>query len=101
MFQNITVITAAIVSRQILEVEYEPGRRRIEPHTLGRSRDGHLLLRAYQIAGASVSGEHENWKLFRVDRASFIGPIGLSFNGPRPDYKRGDRGMTGGIIAEL
>jgi hypothetical protein len=36
-------------------------------------------LRAYQIEGASAFGEHEWWKLFRVDRASDIAPSGQGF----------------------
>jgi len=80
---------------------YPPGVRIIEPHAFGWSADRNLLLRAYQIEGASASGEHEWWKLFRVDRAESIDLTGASFDGPRPEYKRGDRAMRAGIIAEL
>ena len=58
-------------------------------------------MRAFQTEGASASGEHEHWKLFRVDRAESIELSSDSFDGPRPEYKRGDRAMKGGIIAEL
>ncbi len=34
----------------------------------GFSQEGHGLLRAFQNSGASASGEHAWWKLFRADR---------------------------------
>ena len=97
----VATITAAIQNKRILEWNYPPGKRWIEPHALGRSADGNLLLRAYQIDGASASGEHEWWKLFRVDRAGSVSPSGQGFDGPRPEYRQGDRAMKGGVIAEL
>lgn len=100
MERLLAVIISAIQNRRILKWTYPPGDRWIEPHALGRSADGNLLLRAYQTNGASASGEHKWWKLFRVDRAEGFEPSG-SFDGPRPEYKRGDRAMKGGIIAEL
>lgn len=96
-----SLIAAAIQNKQVLRIDYSPGLRLIEPHAFGYSSDGNLLLRAYQIEGASASGEHEWWKLFRIDRAGTIEPSGANFDGPRPEYRRGDRGMKGGIIAEL
>lgn len=95
------LITAAIQQRQVLRIIYPPGSRLVEPHAFGWSTDGNLLLRAYQIEGASASGEHEWWKLFRIDRAERIEATDRPFDGPRPQYKRGDRAMKGGIIAEL
>lgn len=94
-------IVAAIESRACLRINYDPGDRLIEPHAFGRGKDGQLLLRAYQVSGASASGEHEHWKLFRVDRVRNIESTDQQAVAPRPGYKRGDRAMTGGIIAEL
>src|SRR5262249_33926793 len=91
------LITAAIQQKQVLKIIYLPGVRLVEPHAFGWSTDRNLLLRAYQIEGASASGEHEWWKLFRIDRAGSITPSGDNFDGPRPEYKRGDRAMKGGI----
>lgn len=94
-------IDGAIRAKRVLELNYDPGRRTIEPHAFGRSADGHLLLRAYQTGGASSSGEHEHWKLFRVDRITGLSGTDAQFDGPRPGYKRGDKAMKGGIIREL
>ena len=101
MERNRALIVAAITDRQVLRIIYPPGVRLVEPHAFGRSSDGNLLLRAYQTEGASASGEHEWWKLFRLDRTEGLELSGATFDGPRPEYKRGDRAMRRGIIAEL
>ena len=94
-------IKVAISELKLLRIHYDPGIRLIEPHTLGRSSKGYLLLRAYQVEGASASGEHKHWKLFRLDRCRSCDDDGGSFGGPRSDYKRDDKAMKGGIIQEL
>lgn len=97
----IATIQNAIETREVLEIDYFPGIRVIEPHSLGHSADGKVLLRAYQTSGASESGEHANWKLFRMDRAGYVSPTGETFSGPRSGYKRGDKAMKGGVTAQL
>lgn len=95
------IIKSAIEDHRTLRIDYLPGKRSIEPHALGYSADGNLLLRAFQTEGASESGEHKNWKLFRVDRVGNVDPDRTGFNGPRPGYRRDDKAMTGGIVAQL
>lgn len=95
------LITRSIADLRVLEINYDPGIRTVEPHAYGRGADGQLLLRAYQTAGASSSGEHEHWKLLRVDRIRNLRASNICFDGPRPGYKRGDKAMKGGIIREL
>ncbi len=94
-------IQAAIENHRVLNVDYDPGWRVIEPHCLGRGRQGQLLLRAFQTSGASASGEHINWKLFRLDRMRAANDGGEGFSGPRPLYNANDSAMKGGIIACL
>lgn len=97
----IAAIANAIREKKLLRIDYDAGERLIEPHALGRSSEGNFLLRAYQTEGASASGEHIHWKLFRVDRLRGCDDEGSVFDGPRPDYRKGDRAMKGGIIQEL
>ena len=94
-------IVAAIEEMRRLEIYYEPGSRSIEPHAVGYSKDGNVLVRAYQTAGASASGEHMHWKLFRLDRMTSVHRTSDRFNGPRDGYRTGDKAMKGGIIAQL
>jgi hypothetical protein len=95
------LLTAAIEGRKLVTLWYHPGARVIEPHAFGVGSDGQLLLRAFQIEGESASGEHVNWKLFRCDRMNDVSGNGQTFIGPRPEYKRNDRAMTRGVIAQL
>lgn len=93
------VIVRAIENTKVLIVRYSAGERVVEPHTLGIGTSGNLLLRAFQRAGASQSGFHEGWKLFKVDELISIDIIDEEFT-TRHDYKRGDKAMSI-IIKEL
>lgn len=95
------LIKEAIRTKRRISLSYRPGQRTVEPHVLGYSNDGDVLLRAYQTEGASASGEHENWKLFRIDRIESANHSGADFEGPRPEYNPDDSVMKGGIIARL
>lgn len=95
------VIRRAVLEQRCLVLIYEPGPRIIEPHAYGYGSDGQILLRAYQIEGASASGEHEHWKLFRDDRIINVSLHGTTFEGPREGYKENDKAMKRGIIAQL
>ncbi len=97
----IDVIQDAIRNHRVLSIEYEPGERIVEPHVLGRSSEGHLLLRAFQVSGESASGEPHNWKLFRLDRLSAANDSGSEFDGPRAQYNPDDSAMKGGIIERI
>lgn len=94
-------IKGAILARCTVRLSYPPGERVIEPHALGKSADGNLLLRAFQVSGASASGEHKDWKLFRLDRATKVVKTETTFAAPRAGYRRGDSAMKGGILAQL
>jgi predicted DNA-binding transcriptional regulator YafY len=91
----------AINERRVIVIDYEPGLRTIEPHAYGESKEGNGLLRAFQTDGASASGEHIHWKLFRVDRIRSFEVLNEQFPGARPEYRQNDRAMKGGIYAQL
>lgn len=96
-----SVLIAAIEGRRLVSLWYDPGLRVVEPHALGYGSSGQLLLRAFQIEGASASSQYFNWKLFRLDRMRDASLSGGSFRAPRPEYKRDDFVMKRGIIAQL
>jgi predicted DNA-binding transcriptional regulator YafY len=97
----LAILVAAIEGRRLVSIWYDPGVRVIEPHALGVGSDGQLLLRAFQVAGVSASGQSVHWKLFRLDRIRDAKPSGGSFKRPRPEYRRDDPAMTRGIIAQI
>ena len=96
-----TDLIEAIRDKRLMEIDYEPGTRVIEPHAYGKSSEGNELLRAFQTSGASASGEHVNWKLFRVDRIRRAVLLDERFSDPRPEYRQNDKAMKGGIFAQL
>src|SRR5262245_16488893 len=95
------LVAQAIKDRRLLRFYYEPGIRTVEPHALGVSAEGNTLLRAYQIDGASKSGEHINWKLFRLEKMTSFEVAKNSFAGPRPGYNPQDPAMKSRIIESL
>lgn len=97
----LSTLIAAIKGRRVVSIWYDPGVRVVEPHVLGYGSDGQVLLRAFQVAGASESGQSVSWKLFRLDRIKDAKLSGGSFRKPRPDYQRDDSAMTRGIIAQV
>ena len=97
----LSILITAIKGRRLVSIWYDPGVRVVEPHALGYGSDGQVLLRAFQVAGVSESGQPVNWKLFRLDRIQDAKLSGASFKRPRPEYQRNDRAMTRGIIAQI
>jgi len=79
------------------------GWRIIQPHAFGFSGSGAMLLRAWHLnadRGFSFSHSKPLWRLFRTDGVVRVELLQTTFK-QRPDYKKGDKTMRGGIIAEL
>ncbi len=88
-----TPICEAIRSRRVIRFQYHGGARDVEPHAYGRNKNGNDLLRAYQVSGASESGERTGWKLFRVDEMRGISVTDTPFQGARGEYDQFDDAM--------
>jgi predicted DNA-binding transcriptional regulator YafY len=88
------LICRAIRERRLLRFSYEGGDREIEPYCHGFSREAQELLRGYQIAGASRSGESTGWKTFRVDRMSAVAVCFTTFPPDRTGYGQSDNHMA-------
>ena len=94
-------ICGAIRDRHLIELTYDWGSRIVEPHAYGLNDNGHELLRCYQTSGASESGEHRGWKLFRVDEINSLHVLQETFLRPRRGYKRSDKALDERIYCEL
>jgi predicted DNA-binding transcriptional regulator YafY len=76
------------------------GLRRIEPVCVGYSKAGNLILRAWDIDGAShtnTTGEQPlpGWRIFRLDKIFTYKSTPNKFNQVRPNYNpNGDKSMV-------
>ncbi len=85
-------IIQAITDKSLIQYEYEGGIRIVEPHCFGITTAGYDAVRAFQIDGYSSTGKM-GWKIFICAKISSLTILDKSFEFPRTDYKRGDKGM--------
>jgi len=103
-------IQDSIKKRIVVTVYYDgdipggKGYRRIEPVCVGYSKAGNLVVRAWDIDGASHTasiGEKPlpGWRLFRADKIFTYQPTTDNFTEVRPGYNpNGDKSMDRVIL---
>jgi len=92
-------IIKAIENLNVLEFYYEGELRIVEPHCYGMTTARNEGLRAFQTGGFSSSGKF-GWKIYDLGKAEDIIVTDEQFDGQRPGYQTGDKGMSK-IYAEL
>jgi hypothetical protein len=92
-------IIDAIENQNVVEFYYEEELRIVEPHCYGKTTAGNEGLRAFQTGGFSSTGKM-GWKMYDLGKANGIEVSDEIFDGPRPGYNPGDKGMSV-IYAEL
>lgn len=92
-------IVDAIENQSVIEFYYDGELRVVEPHCYGVTTAGNEGLRAFQIDGYSSTGKL-GWKMYDLGKADDITITENQFEGPRPGYQSGDKGMSK-IYAEL
>jgi hypothetical protein len=93
------LIIDAINTLQVLKFTYSGIDRVVEPHAIGISRTGKVLLRCFQTLGGHVTPGHE-WDLCELRKISNLRVSSDYFQGPRPGYRKGDSHMAS-IFAQL
>jgi hypothetical protein len=93
------IIIDAINNLQVLKFTYSGIDRVVEPHAIGISRTGKVLLRCFQTLGGHIAPGHE-WDLCELSKISNLSFSGDYFQAPRPGYQKGDSHMTR-ILAQL
>lgn len=95
-----TTLRHGMTTGKVLQLKYHGFTRVVEAHALGMSSKGHMVLRAYQLSGDTLSDSSEGWKLFDVSNIDSAKMTDTPSQGPRPGYQPGDKGMVK-IIQEL
>jgi len=90
-----TLITEAIKGKKCIQFNYDDdGSRMVEPHCIGISIAGNPVLRAFQTSGHSLSGGTPDWRLFDLSKITGLKILEQTFPKARPDYHKGDKGMS-------
>jgi hypothetical protein len=88
----------ALEAGRILEVRYHGFLRKVEVHAVGLTKDGHPIMRGWQIVDGDDAG---GWKIFRLDEAAGAVVSDEPSQAPRDGYDPFDSAMTGGFISRL
>jgi hypothetical protein len=83
-------ICKAVEERRVLELRYHGYSRIVEPHVYGQDKKGDEVVRCYQLAGGSDSGERAGWKLLKIKEAVLVHLAETLFV-PRSEYTRDDK----------
>jgi len=87
-------ISHAIRERRMLTFTYDGYTRIVEPHCHGITTAGNEAIRCYQTEGGSSSGKVPGWHMMTVGKITALTVSSVIFGGPRPEYKRDDKGMS-------
>ena len=85
-------ICAAIEARSYLAFSYDGLPREIEPHAHGTSSKGKEVVRGFQTAGLSSSGDLD-WRMWDVAKMEGLSVLPRAFEDTRSGYRRGDSHM--------
>ncbi|WP_334189699.1 hypothetical protein [Noviherbaspirillum sp.] len=84
-----TTIHQAVKEKRVLELRYHGYSRIVEPHIYGKDKNGEEVIRCYQLAGGSESGERAGWKLLKMKDVVLVHLAETHFL-PRPEYQPED-----------
>ncbi|SFN69237.1 hypothetical protein SAMN05216386_1648 [Nitrosospira briensis] len=87
-----STLIQAITAQSVIELRYHGYSRIVEPHAYGRNNLGNDILRCYQTAGGSKSGEGAGWRILKTREILSLHVTEGCFT-IRHDYQRNDKGM--------
>lgn len=83
----------ALTKGRVLELRYDGYFRCVEVHAVGVTKDGHGIMRVWQVSGGSLRNEPLGWKLLRSDEVGGATIGKDKSQAPRPGYKTDDSAM--------
>jgi len=92
-------VIAAIKNKHVLSFYYGDAPRTVEPQTYGISTAGHPVLRGYQIAGGSKSGQIVGLRLYELAKMDGLKDTNQRFAKARPQHEPKDSAMSRVIVS--
>jgi hypothetical protein len=89
-----STICRAIGNQRIIEFEYDSYNRVVEPHKVGKTTRGTVVLSGYQTAGSGDRVDPPGWGLYRLENIGALNVTDRGFSGPRSQYSSTDQRMT-------
>lgn len=86
-------LRVALRERRVLRFRYRGHQRVVQPHALGRFRNGRLALLGWQSAGGSRSGPPPGWRAFLLAHIEDFVVTEQAF-APRPDCEPEKSGLV-------
>lgn len=86
-------LRTALRERHVLRFTYRGFPREVQPHALGRFRNGRSALLGWQCAGGSRSEPPPGWRTFLLAQIDDLQVLDATF-GPRADYHPEKSGLT-------
>ena len=95
------VACEALSAGKVLNLRYDGYDRCVEVHAVGVTKEGHVVMRCWQVSGGSESDHPVGWKLLRLDKATSAVISDQGSMAPRSGYNPPDRAMAGGVTCCL
>ncbi len=84
----------AVDNQNVVEFRYQRKKRIVEPHKVGRTTKGNVVLSGFQAGGRGNEINPPDWGLYKLSKISDLNVTNQTFAEPRPKYSRSDRRMT-------
>lgn len=77
--EKLAILNKALDQKFLVKFNYDACQRLVEPHLLGETNKGNLILKAYQIAGTVKRGKVPCWNSFTVGKIKNLELVETSF----------------------
>lgn len=77
--EKLELLNNAIDQKLLVKFNYDTCQRLVEPHILGETNKGNLILKAYQIAGSTKRSKVPCWGSFTIGKIKDLELVETSF----------------------
>lgn len=77
--EKLTLLSNAINQKLLVKFNYDDCQRLVEPHLLGETNKGNLILKAYQIAGTTKRSKVPSWASFTIGKIKELELVDTAF----------------------